>query len=118
MNTSREAVVKIEVGDIFHHEWGYDQTNADFYQVVSKTQSTVTVRRISTKPVKTESSMSGYVMPIKDAFSEFPPCGFTSVDKRIIVKRPYLLNDKVYLPAKCGCCEKWDGKPIFESTWA
>ena len=34
----------VEVGDIFAASWGYDQTNVDFYEVVSVTASGKSVR--------------------------------------------------------------------------
>jgi hypothetical protein len=34
----------VEVGDIFASSWGYDQTNVDFYEVVSVTPSGKSVR--------------------------------------------------------------------------
>jgi hypothetical protein len=36
----------IKVGDIFSSSWGYDQTNVNFYEVVSVTARTVKVREI------------------------------------------------------------------------
>ena len=32
---NEEAFKSIKVGDIFHSSWGYDQTNCDFYKLVS-----------------------------------------------------------------------------------
>ena len=43
----------VNVGDIFVCEWGYNQTNVDFYQVTRKTKKTIAMRAIHTKIVKT-----------------------------------------------------------------
>ena len=34
-------------GDIYEGSWGYDQTNAEFWQVIKRTPKTVTLRRLS-----------------------------------------------------------------------
>lgn len=35
------------IGDILHYSWGYEQTNCEFYQVVSLKAKAIMVRRIS-----------------------------------------------------------------------
>jgi hypothetical protein len=42
---------KIAIGDIFYSSWGYDQTNVDFYKVVSKTAKKVIVREVKSERV-------------------------------------------------------------------
>lgn len=59
----------VKVGDIFYSSWGYDQTNIDFFQVVElKGSQMVKVREIAQTTVRTETAMSEYVKPVKDAF--------------------------------------------------
>jgi len=41
----------IPIGAIFNFSWGYEQTNQDFFQVVSVTKCTVDVRKIGSKLV-------------------------------------------------------------------
>lgn len=36
-------------GDVFYTSWGYDQTNTEFFEVVSRTKATVKVRQISAR---------------------------------------------------------------------
>lgn len=36
-----------EIGDLIYCNWGYDQTNIDFYEVVSHTKSTITLRPVA-----------------------------------------------------------------------
>ena len=58
----------VRLGDIFYTEWGYEQTNIDFYQVVAlKGKHTITLRMNEAKS-GTASSMTGYTRPIRDAF--------------------------------------------------
>lgn len=58
----------VHVGDIFYDIWGYDQTNVDFYQVVSlRAAHTAVIRRIGGRVVE-ESGMSGKIVPDRDNF--------------------------------------------------
>jgi hypothetical protein len=56
-------------GDIFVASWGYEQTNVNFYQVVSKPSSkTAIIREIGYETVETCGWASENVRPIKDSF--------------------------------------------------
>ena len=67
-----------KVNDIISYEWGYDQTNVYFYQVVGVTPKTIKLRRI--RSATTENGfMSGSAKPLIDNFK----------DTDIIVKKPY-----------------------------
>lgn len=50
---------RLKVGDILSYSWGYDQTNVEFYQVVSRKERTVKVMRIRATYDQT-GDMSGY----------------------------------------------------------
>ena len=58
----------IKVDDIFIASWGYEQTNIDAYQVVSRTKNTVKLREIATRTVKDHGYVSADVEPVKDSF--------------------------------------------------
>jgi hypothetical protein len=59
----------VKVGDIFHYQWGYDQTNCEYFQVVSVKCKTATLRNIGSKSVPGSGGfMSERVSPVKDAF--------------------------------------------------
>jgi len=63
------AKENVTVGDIFVASWGWEQTNVDAYQVVTKKGATVTLREIALKSVEgSEGFMSDRVVPVKDAF--------------------------------------------------
>lgn len=50
MRTNRkpdEIAADPQPGDIYEGSWGYDQTNAEFWQVVKRTPGTVTLRQLS-----------------------------------------------------------------------
>lgn len=68
--------IKMQVGQILHYSWGYDQTNNDFYQVVEVKAKSIVMREIASKFVKSPdgfSRMSGHVSPVRDAFLENAP---------------------------------------------
>jgi len=98
------------IGDIFVATWGYDQTNANFFQVVKVTSKSVSVRPIkSRRKEDPPGSMSGYAMPIKNSF--------TGSAK---TKRIYYYDGREMFKASesMGSAEKWDGKPVAISWYA
>ena len=58
----------VGVGSIFAESWGWEQTNVNFYEVVSRTEKMVTIREIGQKTVKEETAMSGYIVADKGNF--------------------------------------------------
>ncbi|WP_191939686.1 hypothetical protein IFU37_023090 (plasmid) [Pantoea agglomerans] len=58
----------VSIGDVFASSWGYEQTNVNFYQVVSTHgKKTVTVREIRAA-THLSGSMDGYKTPVLDDF--------------------------------------------------
>ena len=98
----------VKVGDIFYNSWGYDQTNIDWYQVVSLTKSgkSVKIRPIAGK-IKESGFMSGTTTPKKGKFTG------PAVTKRIGIH-----NGEPYLPSKYGWTGLWDGEPKHVSWYA
>lgn len=100
---------EVKIGSIFVETWGYDQTNADFYQVVSRTDSSVKVRHIKSE-IKESSplSMTGYAMPVKNAFDGEPKTKllkFSNISKSIEFK-----SDNRY-------ARLWDGEEVNVSWY-
>lgn len=59
----------LQVGTILHYDWGYDQTNVEFYQVVGRTAATATIRRIAAQSLGCEgNAMSDRCVPVRDEF--------------------------------------------------
>lgn len=59
----------VSVGDVFASSWGYEQTNVNFYQVISTHgKKTVTVREIRAATHLAD-SMVGYKIPVLDDFT-------------------------------------------------
>ena len=60
----------VRVGDIFYNVWGYDQTNVDFYQVVSLYGAHTAVIRPLHGRVVEEGNMCGKVVPDRNNFKD------------------------------------------------
>lgn len=60
----------LNVGDIIYTQWGYEQTNAIFYQIIKKSgKATVVLREIEKKTKEIgDASMSGTAEPVKNKF--------------------------------------------------
>jgi hypothetical protein len=52
-----------EPGDIFKSSWGYDQTNVDYYEVISTTEKMLTVRQIRKASSDEEGFMTARCVP-------------------------------------------------------
>jgi hypothetical protein len=99
----------IKAGDIFYNSWGYEQTNIDFYQVVSTTAKTITLRKIKGTSNDYDSyHMTGSKMPAKDSFC----------NAELIRKTPYLLGGEWRINFEYGAGSQWDGSPMSFSCYA
>lgn len=69
MTSTTNEIKPVEVGDIFEASWGWDQTNVDFYKVVSLTKSgkSANIVKIGAKTVPgSEGFMCNRVVPDPD----------------------------------------------------
>lgn len=57
----------LEVGDILDGSWGYDMTRVEFWQVVARTDRTVTVRQLKQSSTET-GFLCGTTVPIPNSF--------------------------------------------------
>lgn len=105
-----------KVGDIFHHSWGYDQTQCDYYQAVEVTKGTVTLREIASTPVEdSDGFMSDRRTAVKDAFLE----GDRHQPMRKTVQYFTEANGgRAYLSMEHGWMSEWDGEPKYCSWYA
>ena len=64
-----ENVQKYKPGSLIYTSGGYEQTNVSFYQIIkTKGKKSVIVKPIYSQIVRNDTSMSGYVTPVKDFF--------------------------------------------------
>lgn len=104
----KEAVKNCQPGQIYVESWGYDQTNIDFYQVVSVKGASALIRAIEQNTTET-GFMSGKTFPVKDHFKS-----------GLIRKR--VMNYGDGRPSFSGCAHGWltlwDGTPQGCSWYA
>lgn len=100
----------LKVGDVLYYSWGYDQTNVDFFEVVSTTAKTVSVRAIGGEQ-KSDAGvgpMSGHVIPRPGHY-----CGEPTT-KRVCPES----DGPGYLHMAHGIASRWDGTPQYVSWYA
>jgi len=112
-----------KIGDILYHSWGYDQTNIDYYQVVSLTAKSVTLRPIASKQTEATGWASANVIPAKDHFIK-SHCALRRYSGEVseITKQVSgnIYNGKMNysIPTPYGHCGPWDGSPKHSSWYA
>ena len=110
VKTRRSQPHDLEPGVIFCFSWGYEQTNINFYQVVSTTPHTVNVREIAQESVEGGGygSMSDHRIAVPDKF----------IGEEIRKKGQFVRPGEPYLSmASYGWCPLWDGKPHYCSWY-
>lgn len=106
----KKNYLNVKVGDIFHYSWGYEQTNANYFQVVAlKGTKQVIIREISYEITETTGLDSYKVKPCKDRFlkdSQFIKDNETGATKQV----KGLKNGTIYINIESfGFCSLWDG---------
>lgn len=110
----------VQPGNFFHESWGYDQTNADFYQVtrISESGKTVWLRHVGTGLVAADACGGTKVAPLADMFDRPDGQGSRSGEMKRRL-RPYdhgngitwAVNITDYSSARL-----WDCKPAYETA--
>ena len=97
----------VKVGTIFVYSWGYEQTNIDYFEVVSATPKGVYVREIASRKIKETGWLQGQVIPVAGDYigeKEF--------------KRVKNYNGTYSLSMDHGWCGVWDGRPNNYTAYA
>ena len=95
-------------GAILVATWGYDQTNADFYQVVGTTPKGVKIRHLKSKIV--QQNMIGTATPIKGSFD-----GETK-NRRVYYSEAWN-TEAVDIGESRGTARVWNGKPVHITSY-
>lgn len=101
-----------KVGDLLHYSWGYDQTQCDYFQVVDRTNSTVTIRAIGGKTVDKGpgwSGMSCFYSAVKDSF--------LSKSEPFIKRVQYSENGPGYISMKFGSASLTNETDTHYCSW-
>lgn len=106
----KSAPSELKPGDIVYCTWGYDQTNVDFYEVLSLTPSrkSATIQHLKFKNAEYNAyQMTGTAVPLPGQYNE-PAGTFRTVGK-----------DKVRTEHSkyAAHARKWDGCPVSYSWY-
>lgn len=112
--TNEASVTKVEqpapnvkVGDIFVSSWGYDQTNIDYYKVLSVKNKTAVLGEIGQNRQYT-GHMCGKCVPDP-----------TVAGKKTLTKRILSMNGSPYFKmTSYASAYPWNGSPCGFSEWA
>jgi len=97
----------VKVGDIFVSSWGYDQTNIDFYKVLSVKNKTAVLAEIG-KTRNYTGALNGTCVPDP-----------TVVGKKCLTKRIQCYKDTpCFRLTSYSSAYPWDGKAEYFSEWA
>lgn len=110
-NNKKSNYLGVKIGDIFHYSWGYEQTNANYFQVVAlKGQKSIVVREIAYKRTETTGFDSYKVAPCKNEFLE--KSNFIKDNTVGATKMVKGLKDgTIYINIESfGFCSLWNGK--------
>ena len=102
----------LKPGDILHHSWGWEQTNCDYYQILSVTPHGATIRAIASETVDGSTVSHGMAdmrVPVRDAFHGEP------IKVRINGRNQIAASEGRF---SYGCANLWDGKPNYCSWYA
>lgn len=97
-----DATAVYAVGEILGCSWGYDQTQHDFYEVLTVTRQTITLQKIGSRQVESLTSMSAHVVPNAEVRGETTTHRLTSEYVKL---------------TSYSSASKWNGKPAFTSWW-
>jgi hypothetical protein len=99
-----EFKAKLVPGAILERVWGYEQTNVNFYQIISVKGSKVTFSEIEKRNVEDCGYMSGKCVAVKDEF-------IGEVKTTIVRGARLTVNDWDYVSMF------WDGKPVMWTSY-
>jgi hypothetical protein len=100
-------------GDVFRCSWGYDQTNIDYYEVISVTGKTATICRIGCMSEDT-GWLQGESVPQLGAFIGKPYKKL--IQKRSVDSEAYLTINSYSTAFKMQPIAKIGSKPVYESS--
>lgn len=93
--------------EIYVCDWGYEQTNIDYYLVIKKTTKSVWLQKIGKFFLGLDSPMSAYVMPDPTV---------VDADCPVIMSRIGKNDGWIKIGRHYGY--RWDGKKQLCSWWA
>lgn len=105
LKSQKEALLsKLKVGDILVSSWGYDQTNVNFYEIVSVKGSTVTLKELA-QNLKETGFMSGVTKPVKGSY-------LNKAEIKRVVRSGHVNI------SSCQTASLWNGSECYRSWYA
>lgn len=95
-------------GAIIDYSWGFDQTNREFFEVVSTTAHFVTLRPLASKMERASGDMAGY----------FEPCPGQYLKGKETRHKVSIYSGSPSIHFRYGSARIWDGTPKFASWYA
>jgi hypothetical protein len=108
-----------QIGDIFVSTWGYDQTNVDFYKVISTTAKTVTVVPIGQKIVEQTGFLSETVEPV-DQIKEETTYNWETGEKTTTPAKPIrrkIISGGYIKITDYQWAKQWTGRPVNQTHY-
>jgi len=104
--STKAAIEKVQVGDIFSTSWGYDQTNVEFFKVVEVGERSIKVVQVAQKIISGD-GWGGRVIP----------CPENIFDAKVYTRIPELgYKGQVHFNSPIhGTAYEWDGNPKYFS---
>jgi hypothetical protein len=103
----------VVAGDVFRCSWGYDQTNIDYYEVISVTGKTATICRIGCLSEET-GFLQGQSVPQLGAFIGKPKKKL--IQKRSVDSEAYLTMNSYSTAFKMQPIAQVGNKPVYEAS--
>ena len=98
----------IKVGSILCDSWGYEQTNVEFYEVLTMKGATITLKELSHENIKdSEGFMCSRVKPFT---GEFRFMSNSKIETKRVVSDNVKMSDSVSLTL-------WDERPMYKSWY-
>ena len=102
-----------KLGDILCCKWGSGMSLVDFYEVIKVTNSSVGIRRLEDKIVKSDEwGQSGYKIPVKKKYKKD-----SDVDGKLFRVNTKYGEPRIYIDRYYRSAELWNGKPVLWDTY-
>ena len=97
---------KIEAGSILKSSWGYDQTNIDFYRVISVNNNWATLEPIGQTVVETLAGYMGQTVAPSDV----------TIGKKFRRKVKHFLGEDMVSVKTYAVASVWNGTPQLQTN--
>lgn len=103
----------VEPGQVFCCSWGYDQTNVDFYQVISVSGQMATVQAIKQESVE-DLDMQGQCVPLVGEFKGEPRK--VKIQKFDVQSEPFFKVNSFSTATRMSPVAMVGGSPVYKSV--